>query len=247
MTSNGSASKTKGSESSPQPSKTKQPKLEQTLGVESSDDKQDSKKDEGEADVSAGEKRDRDESSQSSANKAPKTEDNDGAKKAASSDDKILPGTEKPPPELKPGHEEDAKQGDGAFEALEEGNIYFFYRPKVQGVDDYDKQEKAVSSIDDVQNTHMLLVPQASKSETAPASPGTAEKIAKEKEQNGGQQQPPAGTTGEKAKKHGIGFRLVRLGKKRLPAPEEAIARGLQPGGIGGDSSEACVRIHVRC
>lgn len=63
--------------------------------------------------------------------------------------------------------------------------------------------------------------------------------MAKTIAQGQGQAQQPAGTTGDKAEKQGVGFRLVRLGKKRLPAPEEAIERGLQPGGIGGDSSEA--------
>jgi hypothetical protein len=75
-----------------------------------------------------------------------------------------------------------------------------------------------------------LLLPHASESETAPAP------------SNGGKTDSNnqlSATTGEKAKKEGVGYRLIKLGKKRLPAPEEAIKSGLQPGGIGGDSSEA--------
>jgi hypothetical protein len=71
-----------------------------------------------------------------------------------------------------------------------------------------------------------------SESETAPAPSSKSEG-------KGSDAQQPAATTGEKAEKLGVGFRLIKLGKKRLPAPEEAIKAGLQPGGIGGDSSEA--------
>lgn len=78
-------------------------------------------------------------------------------------------------------------------------------------------------------------------SSTAPADPATAEKAASDNAQQQQQQpkQQPAGVTGDKARQQGVGFRLVRLGKKRLPAPEEALKQGVQPGGIGGDSSEA--------
>lgn len=76
-----------------------------------------------------------------------------------------------------------------------------------------------------------LLLPQASDSSNAPA-PANA------KEKSDGTNGPSA-STGEKSEKQGVGFRLIRLGKKRLPAPEEAIKTGAQPGGIGGDSSEA--------
>lgn len=77
---------------------------------------------------------------------------------------------------------------------------------------------------------YRLLLPKASESPTAPAK-GQGEAIDTTTQ--------PSGTTGEKAKRQGVGFRLIRLGKKRLPAPEEAIKTGNQPGGIGGDSSEA--------
>lgn len=76
-----------------------------------------------------------------------------------------------------------------------------------------------------------LLVPINSDSSTAPATGDS--------KQTNGDRQSYSATTGEKARKQGVGFRLIRLGKKRLPAPEEAIKHGLEPGGIGGDSSEA--------
>jgi hypothetical protein len=107
-------------------------------------------------------------------------------------------------------------------------SVYFFYRPKVQGAEE---TKQAAESIDDVQNTHMLLVPIESQSSTASIQD------AKPVKDDGAQK--PAATTGEEARKLGVGFRLIRLGKKRLPAPEQAIANGLEPGGIGGDSSEA--------
>lgn len=76
----------------------------------------------------------------------------------------------------------------------------------------------------------MLLLPRASDSPTAPA---TDDSDAQAKGENKSEQ------TGEKARVAGIGARLIRLGKKRMPDPKAAIANGDQPGGIGGDSSEA--------
>ena len=130
---------------------------------------------------------------------------------------------------LNPGKEDSSGDEEGSFKVLEQGLLYFFYRPKVQAADKVETSGKAATSIDDVQNTHLLLVPAKSESENAPPT----------NKHNGNDENDHAGTTGEKARKEGVGFRLIRLGKKRMPAPEEAIKRGLQPGGIGGDSSEA--------
>ncbi|KAG2159629.1 uncharacterized protein EDB93DRAFT_3642 [Suillus bovinus] len=77
---------------------------------------------------------------------------------------------------------------------IERGHIYFFYRPKVQ--------REEVHSVDDVSKLHLLLVPSPSEpfsmqGESADAVPA------------------PESTT--KDKKH---FRLIIVGKKRLPDPE---------------------------
>lgn len=51
-------------------------------------------------------------------------------------------------------------------------------------------------------------------------------------------------STGEKARREGVGYRLIRLGKKRMPDPDTALSKGLEPGGLGGSSSDtiwACV------
>ncbi|UZJ55938.1 hypothetical protein CBS101457_005258 [Exobasidium rhododendri] len=133
---------------------------------------------------------------------------------------------------LEVGAEEDIEgKEEGSFKVLERGHILFFYRPKVQSADAVEKSGKSASSINDVQNTHMLLIPQVSESATAPAPTNGSKKTDSNAQ--------PSATTGEKAKEQGVGYRLIKLGKKRLPAPEEAIKSGLQPGGIGGDSSEA--------
>ncbi|PWN38619.1 uncharacterized protein FA14DRAFT_143731 [Meira miltonrushii] len=132
---------------------------------------------------------------------------------------------------LSPGKEDSTGDEEGNFKVLEQGLLYFFYRPKVQSADDVETSGKAATSIDDVQSTHLLLVPAKSDSENAPPT---------NKHENGeNDQNNYSGTSGEKARKEGVGFRLIRLGKKRMPAPEEAIKKGLQPGGIGGDASEA--------
>lgn len=80
-----------------------------------------------------------------------------------------------------------------------------------------------------------LLLPKASESLTAPVSL---------EGQDQDKLQKPSVTSGELARRQGVGYRLIRLGKKRMPAPEAAMARGLEPGGVGGDSQEtiwACV------
>lgn len=75
----------------------------------------------------------------------------------------------------------------------------------------------------------MLLLPRSSSSSTAPAKPSSQQPSDVENKSE---------QTGEKAKQGGVGARLIRLGKKRMPEPQEAIERGDQPGGIGGDSAE---------
>lgn len=109
-------------------------------------------------------------------------------------------------------------------------SLYFFYRPKVQPAGSAESGKPAATSIDDAQNFHMLLLPRASDSDTAPAKP--------EAEQPEGAE-GKSETTGDKARQAGIGARLIRLGKKRMPEPKAPLKQGDQPGGIGGDNSEA--------
>lgn len=106
-----------------------------------------------------------------------------------------------------------------SWEITEKGLVYFYYRPKVQAADK--AESTSIKSIDDLQNTFMLLVPRVSDSETAPAT----------KEQDGQQdkREPPNPT----------GYRLISLGKKRLPEPDAALKVGQEPGGLGGSQSEA--------
>lgn len=115
---------------------------------------------------------------------------------------------------------------------MERGHVYFFYRPKVQSANEANAEngKPSADSIDSVQNFHLLMLPRSSDSETAPAKP-TSDRPADA--ENKSEQ------TGEKARVAGIGARLIRLGKKRMPEPSAALDRGDQPGGIGGDSSEA--------
>ncbi|PWN20707.1 hypothetical protein BCV69DRAFT_197033 [Microstroma glucosiphilum] len=102
-------------------------------------------------------------------------------------------------------------------------------QPKVQPAQTADaSDEPAAKCIDDTQNFHLLLLPRASDSSTAPAKSNPPEGVENKSEQ-----------TGEVARQGGIGARLIRLGKKRLPEPNAAIKQGDTPGGIGGDSSEA--------
>lgn len=103
----------------------------------------------------------------------------------------------------------------------EKGLVYFFYRPKVRSSDEAEKS--STESLDDVQNTFMLLVPRASESDTAPAADASTE------QEHDDKRKPPNPTA----------YRLVSLGKKRMPSPEAALKAGQEPGGIGGRHSEA--------
>jgi hypothetical protein len=87
-------------------------------------------------------------------------------------------------------------------EILEQGNIYFLYRPKVRpkGEDEGEKGEATAEDIDDVQNFYLVLKPQ------------------------------------------GGPFRLINVGRKRLPDIEGHVAQlglhrddhGLRQGDRGG-------------
>lgn len=99
---------------------------------------------------------------------------------------------------------------------IERGHIYFFYRPRVE--------LEEVHSVDDVQRFHILLVPRPPEFSTSSASNTT--NADDEGEMNllsaGADAVPAAETTGE-TKKH---FRLISVGKKTLPDPEEGGRKG---------------------
>lgn len=103
-------------------------------------------------------------------------------------------------------------------------SIFFFYRPKVREATE-DSSSKLAGSLNQVQSFHILLLPNAS------SSPDVSDEK-NEKDSNA------ADSTGEKAKVEGVGYRLIKMGKKRLPEAEMVVAKGGQPGGIGGDSAE---------
>lgn len=119
----------------------------------------------------------------------------------------------------------DGKQ-EVSWYVTEKGIVYFFYRPRVMSSDK--AESNSTESLDDVQNTYMLLVPRASESDTAPASDASGGKSASKNEQDD-KRKPPNPTA----------YRLVSLGKKRMPSPEAALKSGQDPGGIGGRHSEA--------
>ncbi|KAJ1031053.1 hypothetical protein NDA18_002274 [Ustilago nuda] len=114
----------------------------------------------------------------------------------------------------------DDKKSEVPWHVSEKGLIYFFYRPKVRSADK--AESNSTKSLDDVPNTFMLLVPRASESNTAPA------KGSKEADEDD-KRKPPNPTA----------YRLVSLGKKRMPSPDAALKAGQEPGGIGGRHSEA--------
>ncbi|KIJ65033.1 hypothetical protein HYDPIDRAFT_89273 [Hydnomerulius pinastri MD-312] len=106
---------------------------------------------------------------------------------------------------------------------IERGHIYFFYRPKVQ--------HEEAHAIDDIKNFHMLLVPRPP--EFSVHSEGQAQNSADEPSQemnliSEGADAAPARETKDQPKKR---FRLITIGKKRLPDPE---------GGHGKENFWAC-------
>lgn len=123
----------------------------------------------------------------------------------------------------------DTNESSTKWTILERGHVYFFYRPKVQSAEDESREQPAADSLSSVQNFHLLMLPRASDSPTAPAKDSSTT------QSSSGQ----ATQTGEKALTSGIGARLLRLGKKRMPEPSVALSNGDEPGGIGGDSSES--------
>ncbi|KAF8445741.1 hypothetical protein L210DRAFT_3610346 [Boletus edulis BED1] len=94
---------------------------------------------------------------------------------------------------------------------IERGHIYFFYRPKVQ--------HEQVHSIDDVKNLHMLLVPRPPKfsvyGDQLASSSGEEEMTVLSE----GADVVPAAETLDQPNKH---YRLLTIGKKRLPEAEGA-------------------------
>lgn len=100
---------------------------------------------------------------------------------------------------------------------IERGHIYFFYRPRVQ-------LEEA-HSFDDVKNFHMLLVPRPPDF-AASSSSNAEEKIDPSKKEEAemkvlapGAHAVPAPDEENLTKKY---FRLITIGKKRLPDPQSS-------------------------
>ena len=92
-----------------------------------------------------------------------------------------------------------------------------------------DKAESnGTESLSDVADTTMLLVPRASESDTAPATEAGGKKSSA-KEEDEDKRKPPNPTA----------YRVISLGKKRMPSPSAALKSGQEPGGIGGRNSEA--------
>ena len=94
---------------------------------------------------------------------------------------------------------------------IERGHIYFFYRPKVE--------LEEVSSVDDVQRFHILLVPRPPEFsvESAPVSPDKPKDVDEGQEmtliQEGADAVPAPAVMGVMKKP----FRLISVGKKSLP------------------------------
>lgn len=105
---------------------------------------------------------------------------------------------------------------------VERGHIYFLYRPRVQ--------LEEVESTDDIRNFHMLLVPRPPEFTTQPALQDVGKKFdpseheeAEMKVLASGADAVPAKADSRSTKKH---YRLITLGKKRLPDPENSGAQG---------------------
>ncbi|KAG6856433.1 hypothetical protein H0H87_004560 [Tephrocybe sp. NHM501043] len=114
---------------------------------------------------------------------------------------------EKPPPQKK------AKSDMYTTGVIERGHIYFLYRPKVQ-------REEA-KSLDEVKNVHMLLVPRPPKFSTYEKGiskpDNEVDETAEMKVVAAGADAVPAPQALDEPKKR---FRLITIGKKRLPDPE---------------------------
>ncbi|TEB20125.1 hypothetical protein FA13DRAFT_1645428 [Coprinellus micaceus] len=114
--------------------------------------------------------------------------------------------------EQKPGH--DKRPG-----TIERGHIYFFYRPRVEVED--------VHSLDEVKNLHMLLIPRppefAADAEgdagSVPKPDPTRTEEAEMRVLSPGADAVPAPVTRNTTKQY---YRLVTIGKKKLPDPHGA-------------------------
>ncbi|KAG2154622.1 hypothetical protein DEU56DRAFT_897708 [Suillus clintonianus] len=114
----------------------------------------------------------------------------------------------------KPKIEEEVDTNKYAFTpgVIERGHIYFFYRPKVQ--------REEVHSINDVSKLHVLLVPSPSQLSVHGESGSKDVSGADADEMNlvaQGADAAPAPESTNKEKKY---FRLIIVGKKKLPDPE---------------------------
>lgn len=100
---------------------------------------------------------------------------------------------------------------------IERGHIYFFYRPRVQ--------MSEAHSIDDVKNFHMLLVPRPPEFSVHDEGTSQANKSGDGSEEDAdmtvlsaGADAVPASEVLDDSKKH---YRLITIGKKQLPDPEQ--------------------------
>ena len=106
---------------------------------------------------------------------------------------------------------------------IERGHIFFFYRPRVEVED--------VNSIDDIKNFHMLLIPRPPEFAVAPRSSrkydGKANLVDEGVDEMNlfqtGAEAVPATDDAASTKKH---YRLITVGKKRLPDPESSASGG---------------------
>lgn len=105
---------------------------------------------------------------------------------------------------------------------IERGHIFFFYRPRVEVED--------VHSIDDIRNFHMLLIPRPPQFAVAPSD--TVKDVAEAEADvldgemtllQPGADAVPASDEGASTKKH---YRLITLGKKKLPDSESSASGG---------------------
>lgn len=97
---------------------------------------------------------------------------------------------------------------------IERGHVYFFYRPRVQ--------MSEAHSIDDVKNFHMLLVPRPPEFSVHNEGTSQANKSGDEDTDmtilSAGADAVPASEVLDDSKKH---YRLLTIGKKHLPDPEQ--------------------------
>lgn len=97
--------------------------------------------------------------------------------------------------------------------------MYFFYRPRVEQED--------VHSIDDIQRSHILLIPRPPEFANSSEQPVQALKCNKDDEEMAllepGADAAPATETTNQKKKH---FRMITIGKKRFPDPGAGGGKG---------------------